>query len=426
MARTMRIGEAMAMRRTLTVLTVLSALWVSGCSSVPDAVNPVEWYRGASGVVGGWFGDDEQSADVPPEPGTVAQPGYPNLATVPQRPQASTTAAEREAMTQGLIADRANARYSSEAAGPRPIPTTAPAASSRAAPTAPPPEVSASAQPARAVPEPVAALPSPSAEPAPAVASSPQTQSSNRSALWPNRPAPDTPGLTGATSARVAGGAQIRQSGSEPVPAPLTRVPAPRSSQTAERTTTLDSTGTASRIPPPPAVITTERVPREPTRTAAADAVAPSPAASRQPTASSQSVIVNEDAIYAAPAARSFSGQAYLASTVYFGHGSANLTAGERQEIARVAQAALANGAGVQVIGHASSRTADLSLRDHEVANLAISLRRAEAVADALIAAGIPANRVLVEAVSNTRPEFFEVMPAGEAGNRRAEIFLIY
>jgi outer membrane protein OmpA-like peptidoglycan-associated protein len=193
----------------------------------------------------------------------------------------------------------------------------------------------------------------------------------------------------------------------------------------AERTTTLDSTGTASRIPPPPAVITTERFPAEPTRTASAEPVAPS-AASPQPTASSQSVIVNEDAIYAAPAARSFSGQAYLASTVYFGHGSANLTGGERQEIARVAQAALANGAGVQVVGHASSRTADLSLRDHEVANLAISLRRAEVVADALIAAGMPANRVLVEAVSNTRPEFFEVMPAGEAGNRRTEIFLIY
>ncbi len=161
----------------------------------------------------------------------------------------------------------------------------------------------------------------------------------------------------------------------------------------------------------------------------AAPRSAPSePAASAPaPTASSQSVIVNEDAIgggaFTAP---TFSGRPYLASTIYFGHGSARLSAAEQAEIAEVARTAASSGAGVQVVGHASSRTADLSFREHDMANFEISLKRAQAVANALIAAGVPAERVRVEAVSDTQPEYYEVMPSGESGNRRAEIVLYY
>ena len=60
------------------------------------------------------------------------------------------------------------------------------------------------------------------------------------------------------------------------------------------------------------------------------------------------------------------------------------------------------------------------------MANFEISLKRAQAVANALIAAGVPAERVRVEAVSDTQPEYYEVMPSGESGNRRAEIVLYY
>ena len=34
-----------------------------------------------------------------------------------------------------------------------------------------------------------------------------------------------------------------------------------------------------------------------------------------------------------------------------------------------------------------------------------------------------PASRVLVEAVGDSQPVYYESMPEGEAGNRRAEIF---
>jgi flagellar motor protein MotB len=41
-----------------------------------------------------------------------------------------------------------------------------------------------------------------------------------------------------------------------------------------------------------------------------------------------------------------------------------------------------------------------------------------------MIRDGVPANRVLVEAVGDSQPVYYESMPKGEDGNRRAEIFL--
>jgi outer membrane protein OmpA-like peptidoglycan-associated protein len=52
------------------------------------------------------------------------------------------------------------------------------------------------------------------------------------------------------------------------------------------------------------------------------------------------------------------------------------------------------------------------------------SQARANAVAQALIRAGVPASKVIVEAVGDSQPIYYESMPRGEAGNRRAEIFV--
>ena len=38
------------------ILLVAAFLMLSGCSNVPDALNPVEWYKDATG----WFGDEEE------------------------------------------------------------------------------------------------------------------------------------------------------------------------------------------------------------------------------------------------------------------------------------------------------------------------------------------------------------------------------
>ena len=61
----------------------------------------------------------------------------------------------------------------------------------------------------------------------------------------------------------------------------------------------------------------------------------------------------------------------------------------------------------------------------HELANFNVSFARANAVAQALIGAGVPPERVTVEAVSDDQPIYSEAMPTGEAGNRRAEIYVL-
>jgi outer membrane protein OmpA-like peptidoglycan-associated protein len=57
-----------------------------------------------------------QEVAEPPAPSdtAAAEPGYPSLHTVPPRPQLSYTVEQRRAIVDGLIADRENARYSSD------------------------------------------------------------------------------------------------------------------------------------------------------------------------------------------------------------------------------------------------------------------------------------------------------------------------
>jgi outer membrane protein OmpA-like peptidoglycan-associated protein len=133
---------------------------LAACSAVPDAVNPVEWYRGVAGV----FEDDEQqqeravertAREATPLPGTDKP--YPNLATVPDRPRI-TPPAERGKVAQGLLADRENARYaeSESSGGQAAAPEISPL------PEPPPPAASAvMAAPRVSPPEPVPAPPLP-------------------------------------------------------------------------------------------------------------------------------------------------------------------------------------------------------------------------------------------------------------------------
>ena len=61
----------------------------------------------------------------------------------------------------------------------------------------------------------------------------------------------------------------------------------------------------------------------------------------------------------------------------------------------------------------------------HHLVNLNISLNRAKAVARELIRQGVPQELVFVAALSDSRPLYHEVMPAGEAGNRRVEVYFV-
>ena len=80
--------------------------------------------------------------------------------------------------------------------------------------------------------------------------------------------------------------------------------------------------------------------------------------------------------------------------------------------------------ASVRVVGHASSRTANMSVEKHLEVIFDKSQARANAVAQELIREGVPAAKVLVDAVGDSQPVYYESMPQGENGNRRAEIFV--
>jgi len=115
------------------------------------ACNPVDTWRDLTGV-----SRNDPDPDTTPNTKNLAAgeaSDYPNLATVPPPPERALTAAEREKLTQSLIADRTNARHTDEQlrAGFSPV---------AAAP--PPPPGAPGAQP-----EQVAAAPAPSTTPVP-------------------------------------------------------------------------------------------------------------------------------------------------------------------------------------------------------------------------------------------------------------------
>ena len=77
------------------------------------------------------------------------------------------------------------------------------------------------------------------------------------------------------------------------------------------------------------------------------------------------------------------------------------------------------------VIGFSSSWTGDVDPLKHQLMNFDISVRRANSVAVALMNYGIAAKDLYVGAKSDSEPIYLEVMPAGEAGNRRTEIYIV-
>ncbi len=119
-----------------------------------------------------------------------------------------------------------------------------------------------------------------------------------------------------------------------------------------------------------------------------------------------------------------YAGASDLAGVIYFNHGSSGLDGNDRNILRDIANAQKARGGTVIVVGHASARTQNLDPNTHYEANLAMSQRRAAAVADALRSLGVSSSNLFVEARGAGEPVFQEVMPTGEAGNRRVEIFL--
>ena len=112
------------------------------------------------------------------------------------------------------------------------------------------------------------------------------------------------------------------------------------------------------------------------------------------------------------------------AQAIFFGHGSSRLSKNDMEMIKNIANEAITTNAVVHVKGHASMRTRNMDPIQHALANFNISIKRANAVAKALISHGVPAGRLIIDAVGASEPVSTEAMPSGERANRRTEISL--
>jgi len=111
-------------------------------------------------------------------------------------------------------------------------------------------------------------------------------------------------------------------------------------------------------------------------------------------------------------------------ATIHFANNAANLDQRDRSILGAVIQLQKERGGRVVVVGHASARTKDMDYIKHQMVNFEISMNRAGTIGTVLTKMGLPAETLEVQAVSDTQPLFLEVMPSGEAGNRRVEIYL--
>jgi outer membrane protein OmpA-like peptidoglycan-associated protein len=141
-----------------------------------------------------------------------------------------------------------------------------------------------------------------------------------------------------------------------------------------------------------------------------------------------QDVVADLSAVPGTPVGMAAAQNGGIAPTeiIYFTGDGTSLSKAARDQVSKAVAAFEARGGNgtVKVVGHSSSRTANMSVERHLEVIFQKSQARANAVAQALIKAGVPASRVQIEAVGDSQPVFYESMPKGEDGNRRAEIFV--
>ncbi|MGY9063568.1 MAG: OmpA family protein, partial [Rhodospirillales bacterium] len=135
-------------------------------------------------------------------------------------------------------------------------------------------------------------------------------------------------------------------------------------------------------------------------------------------------VQVNGQLSYVAQPMSPLSANTVHVATIRFENGSSKLSTRDRQILANVIRLKKERGGRIRVVGHASSRTRNTDPVKHKMINFRVSVARADVIAKTLIRMGADRAQLQIDAISDSSPEFLEVMPTGEAGNRRAEIYL--
>ena len=385
-----------ASKKVLRLAAVIAVgVAASGCSTVPSWVDPTSWL----------------GPETPAQADTSGSGAYPDLANVPAKPAAPSTAEQQQQVAGSLVAAGNDQQYSAEtlragteaAAAPPPPAAPAPAA----APAAPSQEMAAASdQPATAPP--------PEEQAAPASEPAPATEVASAAEPAPVTPAPAPSATAAEVSTSTSGG--FAPSKAPPLSAEVSQfVPQPilqRYAQTASISTPI-AAGSKIALKAPKGVRALK------VGTGATDVGGPE--------SMGGAVVANLGVLQTSDVSpvTSYAG-VMPAAVVFFPGDITSLTAKARTEIRDAVAAYRAHGtqAYVRVVGHSSSRTGNMSALAHTELNYRKSLARATAVARELIREGVPADKVLVNAVGDSQPIYYESMPKGEDGNRRAEIFI--
>jgi len=395
------------------VVIGMVAFGASACSSIPDWVDPTTW------VGGGSSGPSD----------TEAAPGEtPDLAAIPDRPVPASTSDEQQQVAESLAADRAQAKYSAdalrggtEAAAPPPPPASEEAANDAApAPTttaaaAPPPAPAPSTQ--------VASNDEPSAAP-------PAADESHDLVVPPAAPAatnlpPAAPSPTNTAAAETY---------TPPPPSAPTAMASVSPSDAAlgfKPSVAPPLDASVGQFVPPPLVARYNQTTKMSGTSEPRMAYATPPKSRKAmggPEKMTGAVVANLEALQAPTQAATYASMqgGQPTSVVLFPGDGTLLNASARAQVRAAVEAFKASGGQgyLRIVGHASSRTSNMPLEKHLEVIFNKSQDRANAVAKEAIREGVPANRVLVEAVGDSQPVYYESMPQGEDGNRRAEIYL--
>jgi outer membrane protein OmpA-like peptidoglycan-associated protein len=439
------------LRITALAVVAVSAGACSSLPTVPDWVDPTTWWGGDSG-----------SADSGETP---------DLAGVPDKPQA-TPPDDQQQVAESLAADRAHAKYSADAlrggtevASAPPPNVAAPQASEEAA--APTAAASGRSRAPAAVAEPVRTAqadrsiardpsgrtiagtlpetppasqvamvetPAP-AESAVAPAPAQPAPTAVAAAQPPARPSPPAMVQTAMVSPSDAS-LGFKPSTAPPLDPSITQFVAAPIVQRYQQTAA--DAGLAYRQPTVIAVNQPHRRAhhrhRSSTGVASSSGVSSSGRSARGvggPEHMTGSVVANLEVL--GPAVPNPSPAVYAdaqgnpaTAVVFFPGDGVYLNATARTQVAAAVEQYNASGGRgfIRVVGHSSSRTPNMSVARHVEIIFRKSQQRADAVAREIIRRGVPANKVLVEAVGDSQPVYYESMPKGEDGNRRAEIFV--
>jgi outer membrane protein OmpA-like peptidoglycan-associated protein len=407
------------MTKLLLRLVAVAALGVgaSACSSVPDWVDPTTWM-------------DNSPQDTADNGGTA-----PDLADIPAKP-ATTTSDDQKQVADSLAADRTQANYSADQL--RADQSTTPSAAPP--PDAPPATTDNASTSSSSSNTTVAEATTPdNDQPAPS-ADTPlgDTASADSAAPTPGVLPPETPPPTQVASAEPPPALPPTQQSSMLPPAPGHPVSVsdaelgfkpssappldPSVKQFASSSSVTRYEQTASLNSDPSSLATSDE-------TSTHHRHHRSDVAMGGPEAMSGDVVANmdvlDDAPQASPATYADASGTPPAAVVFFPGDGVLLNAESRAKIKEAVAAYQAKGGQgfIKVIGHSSSRTSNMPVEQHLELIYRKSQERANAVAKEIISQGVPADKVLVEAVGDAQPVYYESMPKGEVGNRRAEIF---